>query len=180
MPGFTIHIAIGKEYIKKHKLEIKNEKEFIKGSIAPDLTENFTEIAKNKDITHYGIWKDDETKIHIDKFLNDKKVDLRKDFWKGYFLHLLTDKYFYNQTFKQELEEIIKNNDKFYNDYDCLNEVIIEKYKIDIEENIKKYMNFIKKEPKYLKKDKVIKFIEDMSQLDLNEEVEKFNRKECD
>lgn len=36
MPGFTIHIAVAKEYIKKHKDEIKNEEEFIKGIIDPD------------------------------------------------------------------------------------------------------------------------------------------------
>ena len=48
MPGFTIHIAITKEYVEKHKNEIKNENEFIEGTIAPDLNEEMTEIAKNK------------------------------------------------------------------------------------------------------------------------------------
>ena len=36
MPGFVIHIAIAKEYERKHKNEIKNTEEFIKGAIAPD------------------------------------------------------------------------------------------------------------------------------------------------
>ncbi len=30
MPGFVIHIAVGKEYIKKHKNEVKNTEEFFK------------------------------------------------------------------------------------------------------------------------------------------------------
>ena len=36
MPGFTIHIAIAKEYARKHKEEIRNIDEFIEGTIAPD------------------------------------------------------------------------------------------------------------------------------------------------
>ena len=36
MPGFTIHIAIAKEYAKKHKKEIINEEEFVEGTISPD------------------------------------------------------------------------------------------------------------------------------------------------
>lgn len=28
MPGFTIHIAIAKQYTKKHSTEIKNEEKF--------------------------------------------------------------------------------------------------------------------------------------------------------
>ena len=37
MPGFVIHIAVAKEYINKHKNEIKDEKEFLNGVVAPDL-----------------------------------------------------------------------------------------------------------------------------------------------
>ena len=32
MPGFVIHIAIAKEYERKHKNEIKNTEEFIKNA----------------------------------------------------------------------------------------------------------------------------------------------------
>ena len=45
MPGYIIHIAVAKEYAKKHK--IKNVDDFIKGSIAPDFT-------NDKSTTHYG------------------------------------------------------------------------------------------------------------------------------
>ena len=38
MPGFIIHIAVGKEYIKKHENEIKDVDEFIKGIVAQDLS----------------------------------------------------------------------------------------------------------------------------------------------
>ncbi len=45
MPSFLIHIAVAKQYLKKHKEY--DEKEFIKGTIAPDLIEDKTK-------SHYG------------------------------------------------------------------------------------------------------------------------------
>ena len=92
MPGLTIHIAIAKEYAKKHEKEIKNIGEFIEGSIAPDYIpiEN-KNISKSE--THYGKWGDwarDDQIIYLDKFLQDEKVDLSRDYWKGYFIHLRT------------------------------------------------------------------------------------------
>lgn len=174
MPGMTIHIAVGKRYIEKHKNEIQDEAEFIKGTIAPDLNETMTELANNKSVTHYGKWGNYQVKTNLNEFLEDPKVEISKDYWKGYMMHLLTDYYFYNRYFKRELEEIIKNNEKFYDDYDCLNYELIVKYKIEILDNIKKYMKIQNKncEPKYLKKDKVIDFIEEISSMDLEKIVE--------
>ena len=150
MPGFTIHLAIGEQYIKKHKEEIKNKKEFIKGIIAPDLNEKMTDIEKNKSKSHYGDWGDNKTITLIDKFLKDKKVNMEKDYWKGYFLHLLTDHYFYNIIFHKEYMQSLKNNEKFYYDYDCLNEELIKKYQ-ELEkyrvEPIKKYIDILKEKP---------------------------------
>ena len=65
-----------------------------------------------------------------------------------------------------------ENNDKFYNDYDCTNKELIEKYNIIIIDKIKKYMSCINEKPKYLNIDKVSKFIEDMANLNLDEQVE--------
>ncbi len=45
MPSFLIHIAVAKQYLKNHKEY--DEKEFIKGTIAPDLIEDKTR-------SHYG------------------------------------------------------------------------------------------------------------------------------
>lgn len=174
MPSLTIHIAIGKEYIRKHKEEIKNETEFIKGTIAPDLNESMTELNKNKNITHYGKWGNYQVKTDIELFLNDEKVDISKDYWKGYLLHLLVDYYFYNKYFKKEYEDIIKNNDKFYYDFDCLNYILIPKYRIDVINSLKKYMAIDKNrtKTKYLKEDKIINFIEKMSNIDFEKEIE--------
>lgn len=171
MPGFSIHIAVAKQYKNKYPNEIKDEKEFIKGTIAPDLNEEMDEISKDKSKTHYGVWGNYKVEVNIDRFLEDEKVKIQDDYWKGYFLHLLTDYYFYNVDFKEELEQIIQNQDKFYYDYDCINQFIIPEYKIEIIQNIKKYMDFIEGSPKYLKKDKIIEFIEKISSLDINEQT---------
>lgn len=164
MPGFVIHIAVGKEYIKKHKNNIKDENEFFKGILAPDLI-SLQNKDISKDITHYGKWNRNETEINIDKFLEDENVDLSKDYWKGYFIHLLTDYNFYLKDFKEETLEMIKNNDTYYHDYDCLNKPLMEKYEIyNIkDENITKYMQYTEGELKYLKLDKVIQFIDNFS-----------------
>ena len=164
MPGLTIHIAIAKQYIAKHKKEIKNEEEFIKGVIAPDLSED-------KNQSHYGNWEDYKERTNINEFLKNPKVDMRQDYWKGFFIHLLTDHYFYSKNFKRENEEISKNKDKFYNDYDYLNKALREKYKIEPLENIKKYMDIYDGEPKYLKQDKIIEFIEEISNMDIQERI---------
>ena len=86
MAGFSIHLAIGKRYIEKHKSEIEYEEEYYRGISAPDLYEgNY----KNKSESHYGMWGDYQAITNIDEFLKDSKVDMNKDYWKGYFLTLL-------------------------------------------------------------------------------------------
>jgi len=85
MPGYTIHIAIAKKYIEKHKSEIRSEDEFIKGVIAPDMNENLDGPSEDKSKTHYGKWGKYEVTTHINQFLNDTKVDMNIVYWKGYF-----------------------------------------------------------------------------------------------
>lgn len=179
MPGFTIHIAIAKEYAKKHEKEIKNMDEFIEGSIAPDYIpiEN-KHISKSE--THYGKWGDwaiDDQIIYLDKFLQDEKVDLGKDYWKGYFIHLLTDDYFDRIYFREEAKQAKENQDTFHNDYDCLNAEIIKRYHVEVMEKIEKYMNEINEKPKYLKLEKIIQFIEEVSNIDLQQQTEIIKRK---
>ena len=177
MPGYVIHIATAKQYMKKHKTEIKNEEEFIKGVIAPDMNEKLDGPSEDKSKTHYGKWGKYEVTTYIDEFFKDSNVDMSKDFWKGYFLHLLADHYFYNKYFKEEHQEMIKNNDRFYYDYDCLNKELIEEYKIEILDNIKQYMNFFSEQPKYLKKAKLVDFIEEISNMNIEEKVEIIKQK---
>ena len=154
MAGFTIHLAIGKRYIEKHKEEIKNTEEFLKGIIAPDMNEQMIDIEQNKSKSHYGKWGNYCTNTDICKFLQDTHVDINQDYWKGYFLHLLTDHYFYNIDFKNEQQTVIENKDRMYNDYDLLNEGLIQKYQVDkIERNrtCKKIYELYKRKTKIFK-----------------------------
>ena len=85
MPGYVIHLAVAKEYLKKSKNRNENEEEFINGVIFPDSV-------KDKAITHYG---EKSSKSNLYEFLKDKNVN--NSFYRGYFLHLLTDYLFYNK-----------------------------------------------------------------------------------
>ncbi len=172
MPGLVIHIAIATEYIKKNKEKIKNQQDFIKGSIAPDVNQEFTEILKHKSKSHYGRWGKSIVKTNIDRFLEDKNVNINSDYWKGYFIHLLSDYYFYSIDFKEEFKFKIKNNDTFYNDYDNLNKTLLKRYNIiTINKHLNKYMRISDNKLKYLDEDKIIRFIEKISSFDLQEKI---------
>ena len=169
MPGFVIHTAIGAEYIKKHPNEIKEQSQFFKGILAPDLKS--IKNGEDKSKLHYGIWGKYQTITYIDEFLKDKKVDMKKDYWKGYFFHLLTDHYFYNIDFKDEHSQIKNNKDTFYKDYDCLNKDLIKKYNLINIDEFKEYIFFINEQPKYLNLEKIIKFIDKISSFDIDKKI---------
>ena len=174
MPGFTIHIIIAKEYIKKHPNEIKNEKDFIRGSISPDLTTN-----KNK--THYGTWEKYILITHLNRMLKDPEVDMKQDYWKGYFYHLYVDNRFYHEYFAEEWEEVVKNNDRLFNDYYLLNKDLIKDYKIDIgdySDDIREKMTPVNRNelPKYIKYSKLKNMIKELSEINIDEEVENIRK----
>lgn len=157
MPGFVLHIAIGKEYLKKHN-DIENVEEFMKGNIAPDLTDDKTK-------THYG---KSPTFTNLKEFLEHNKLD--NSFNKGQFLHLVADYLFYNYY----LKEFPRRESKaiLYDDYDKTNKGLMEKYNIQILDEIKQYMSYKEGIPQILTLDLASKVIEEVSDLNI-EEVEK-------
>ena len=174
MPGFVIHLAVGKRYIEKHEKQIKNMEDFLKGLIEPDLYKKQNERKEYKVKTHYSKSENNHTIIDINRFLKDKKVDIKKDYWKGYFIHLITDYYFYNIEFIEECKKAKENNDKFYYDYDCLNKDLISKYNINkykLAPKIKESISVIDGKPKYLTYNKLVDFIEKISNLDINKQI---------
>jgi hypothetical protein len=122
----------------------------------------FPDSVKDKSLTHYG---PRSSYSNLKLFLEDKN-DMKDDFTRGYFEHLLTDYLFYNKyidTFSKAM----------YDDYDLLNSYLIEKYNVKLPEKVKKQV-FYKKEGmlKILSKELVEKFIKEVSELDLDKVAE--------
>lgn len=162
MPSFCIHLAIASEYMKKHKNEIKDKEEFIKGTLEPDFGED-------KYISHYGNYA--EKHIGLSNFLDKEKVDT--DYWKGYFLHLVADELFYNNVFKKENDYVMEKDLSFYNDWDCSNEYLIKEYNIkDIPERAKKYIHSSKDKPEYIDFKRLKKFIDEISEISIEKQIE--------
>ena len=118
MPGYVIHLAVAERYLKKHQDKKENYEEFIEGVIFPDSV-------KDKSETHYGA-KSSVSNLY--EFLKENSLDT--SFKRGYFLHLLTDYLFYNKYIDRMSKDM-------YNDYDILNGILIEKYKVKLPEKVK-------------------------------------------
>ena len=178
MPGFNIHLAIGKRYIEKQKNIIKNENSFYNGLVAPDLV-------TDKKVSHYtaetntsNLEKYLQGKVRLDLYLKENKVET--DFEKGVFLHLFTDYLFFNQFFKKEYIKNITYQDfvrDLYYSYEMTNEYLNKKYNIDfsifgdrLEKNIRKNKKEKKLEDSDLKEKKLI-----FSEKDLDEFIEKIS-----
>ena len=199
MPGFNIHLAIGKRYIEKQnklKIEenkIKNEKAFYDGLVAPDLV-------TDKAISHYTTEKDNSDlekylagKVRLDLYLKDNKIET--DFEKGVFLHLLTDYLFFNKFFEKEYirnvlyQEFVRD---LYYTYEETNSYLDNKYGIDLSmygDKLKKNIEKSKKEKKIdedetsekkmiFTEENIDKFIEDVSSIDLSKVVVEIKNKQ--
>lgn len=152
MPGYVIHLAVGKVYSQNNKID--DLENFQKGIIAPDMEED-------KAKSHYGPYS---SSPGLDKFINEKCIE--DSFNEGYFLHLLTDYYFYNK-FLDEWKPGI------YDDYDKLNEEIIKKYGIELPEQIKDKINFKDGELTILDEEKIYKFIDTVGKVNIRDTITK-------
>lgn len=163
MPSYVIHLCVAKKYIERFKVE--NENEFVQGVIYPDSV-----CEKWK--THYS--KGDSAYTNLYEFLVYNK--LNSSYNEGYFLHLLCDYLFYNKYFlgwKNIDSEIL------YNDYDILNSKLIQKYNLtQIPKGLEKYFGIDKEgETVEYHFDKVIKFIEEVSNYELHKLAKKILQK---
>jgi len=150
MAGYIIHLAVAEEYLRKHKNDIENYGEFITGVVAPD-------DVKDKSLTHYG---EKSSKVNLEKFIEEN--DIKADYQKGYFLHLITDYLFYNKYLECFSKDI-------YNDYDITNKCLIEEYKLKIPEKIENRIFFQNGETKILSINLARKVINEVSEYSLNE-----------
>lgn len=179
MPAIQVHLAIANRYIEKH--EIEDKEEFLKGSIAPDFQ-------MPKDKSHYSMPhpnKEDlieggKTKTDINRFLAENKI--KTDYNKGILLHLLTDKIFFTEFFDEEYYKktsYLQFCSDLYTSYSTISDYIIKKYNIvfskELKEKIEENIRKSRKEKnvdsvhgnEIIDKDKLDKFIERMSDIDL-------------
>ncbi len=141
MASALIHIAVAKEINKKLK---RNESEYLIGSIAPDIAKI---IGINRGQTHFQ--QPNEDYPNLDNFLKKYEKNLNNDFVMGYYIHLLTDYFWYKYFFTEIVSENtitkldgtkvpIKNNkdeklkELIYNDYTNLNTKLIENYNLNL------------------------------------------------
>lgn len=155
MPSYAIHLAIAKEVIRKNKNNIKNEEEFILGSIKPDFR-------KGENIFHRGI---------LEEYM---RYGINTDYDKGYIFHLIVDDIFYFKEFKKECfgdgEINLNNYNSFYSDYDKIASILVKKYNIDkCPKEIKKYMQGEEGKLEYIKLEKLYGFIDKMSEIVLDD-----------
>ena len=153
MAGYVIHLAVAKEYLRNFR--IKDEKEFLRGTIAPDLLSH-----GDKKATHYS--EDGGAGVNLKEFLKHNSISTA--YMQGYFLHLVVDYLFYNKYFQNAIDEI-----KQYNDYDILNKELIEKYKIEIPDDIKNVVQFKTGELQILDREKLDEMIQEISKKPISE-----------
>ena len=138
MASAIIHVCIAKEV---NKVLGMDEKLLFLGTIAPDLSK---EIGQSKEISHFLDHSNEDDIPNIDRFLNKYEEELRNPFEMGYFIHLLTDKYWFRDYVYKYIERYsIASGRKdltysalkqlIYDDYTNINIDLIDKYGLSLE-----------------------------------------------
>ena len=138
MASAIIHLCIAKEVNKYLKM---NEYDLMIGAIAPDISK---QIGETKEISHFLDHSNEDDIPNINRFLDKYRNDLHNPFTMGYFIHLLTDKYWFRDYIYQFIERYTRENvkkkvtytairDLIYNDYTNLNTDLIDKYNLSLD-----------------------------------------------
>lgn len=138
MASAIIHLCVAKELNKHLHMD---ENLFFLGSIAPDISK---QIGETKEISHFLNPANEDDIPQIDKFLEKYRSELDKPFEMGYFVHLLTDKYWFRDYMYQYIDRYTRETGKrrltasairniIYNDYTNLNITLIDKYEIPLD-----------------------------------------------
>ena len=181
MPCLAMHLAIAKEYLKKHPEE--NKGEFILGTIAPDVNipniNNYINgITEDKNGHHFGENYNTndaieymKKKVNFQKFLNDNNINT--SFLRAYFLHLISDYLFFGEYITgKDIENLsfVEIRDKGYADYNRITLKIIEKYNLEIPEGIKDIVSGVSDgKLELINEEQVYRFIKEMAQIDIQQ-----------
>ena len=138
MASAVIHLCVAKEINKYLKMD---ENYLLLGSIAPDISK---QIGETKEISHFLDHTNEDDIPNIDRFLSKYKSELNTPFEMGYFIHLLTDKYWFRDYVYKFIERYTQDQvkkkitytaikDLIYNDYTNLNITLIDKYNLGLD-----------------------------------------------
>lgn len=138
MASAVIHLCIAKEVNKYLNMDLN---ELLLGSIAPDISK---QVGETKEISHFLDHTNEDDIPNIDRFLAKYRSELNKPFEMGYFIHLLSDKYWFRDYVYNYIERYTKNNTKkkitytalrdlIYNDYTNINIDLIDKYMLPLD-----------------------------------------------
>ncbi len=138
MASAIIHLCVAYEVNKYLKMD---ENKILIGSIAPDIAK---QIGQTKEISHFLDHTNEDDIPNIDKFLEKYQSELNKPFEMGYFIHLLTDKYWFRDYVYKYIERFTNDANKkkitytaikdiIYNDYTNINIDLIDKYMLPLD-----------------------------------------------
>ena len=138
MASAVIHLCVAKEINKYLKMD---ENYLLLGSIAPDISK---QIGETKEISHFLDHTNEDDIPNIDRFLSKYKSELNNPFEMGYFIHLLTDKYWFRDYVYKFIERYTQDQvkkkitytaikDLIYNDYTNLNITLIDKHNLGLD-----------------------------------------------
>lgn len=155
MASTIMHMAVADRLYKKIKDKINIDYyQYMLGSISPDIS---AIINESKTKSHF--LDNDKAIPNIEKFQEKYNKSLTNSFTLGYFIHLYTDKLFYEEYYPLFIEDkfftsIIKCLDKttikvrkedkkqiLYNDYTNLNIQLIEEYNLNLDIFYNEFMN---------------------------------------
>ena len=138
MASAIIHMCVAKRINEVLKV---NEIALFLGSIAPDISK---QVKQSKNISHFITDKEDVP--NVDLFLEKYKTKLNHPFELGYYIHLLTDKYWYEEFMPKLVSGdvvILVDGSKttlnydgvkrlIYDDYTNINITLIDHYKLSL------------------------------------------------
>ena len=138
MASAIIHLCIAKEVNRYLGMD---EYQISLGSIAPDISK---QIGETKEISHFLDHSNEDDIPNINNFLTKYKNDLQDPFTMGYFIHLLTDKYWFRDYIYKFIDRYATSQSKkkltytaikdvIYNDYTNINIDLIDRYTLPLD-----------------------------------------------
>lgn len=138
MASAIIHLCIAKEVNRYLGMD---EYQILLGSIAPDISK---QIGETKEISHFLDHSNEDDIPNINNFLTKYKNDLQDPFTMGYFIHLLTDKYWFRDYIYKFIDRYATSQSKkkltytaikdvIYNDYTNINIDLIDRYTLPLD-----------------------------------------------